>query len=110
MPPTKPEAKPGAKKGAGAKTGPTKYPAGTEVRYQRHSLALPEEMTAKEVLDWLPEDDFPELAHEETELRHDKEKNRLVPVRKAQKKGDVPPASPSCGSPRRRRGRRTPPS
>jgi len=74
-------------KKAWAKAEPVRYKEGTEVRYQRHSLALPREMTAKEVLDWLSEDDFPELAYEETELRHDKEKDRLVPVRKAQKKG-----------------------
>lgn len=82
------------KKGAATapKAGPTKYPEGTEVRYQRHTLTLPKEMTAKEVLDWMSEDDFPELAFEETELRHDKEKNRLVPVRKAQKKGAGPAA------------------
>ncbi len=79
-----------AQRGAAAtKAAPTKYREGTEVRYQRHTLTLPKEMTAKEVLDWLSEDDFPELAFEETELRHDKEKNRLVPVRKAQKKGAV---------------------
>jgi len=77
------------KSAAAAKAAPTKYREGTEVRYQRHTLTLPKEMTAKEVLDWLSEDDFPELAFEETELRHDKEKNRLVPVRKAQKKGAV---------------------
>lgn len=66
---------------------PAKYPTGTEVRYQGHTLTLGKEMTAKEVLDWISEDDFPELAYEDVELRHDKEKNRLVPVRKAQKKG-----------------------
>ncbi len=77
------------KSAAATKAAPTKYREGTEVRYQRHTLTLPKEMTAKEVLDWLSEDDFPELAFEETELRHDKEKNRLVPVRKAQKKGAV---------------------
>ncbi|PLS84467.1 MAG: hypothetical protein CYG60_17830 [Actinobacteria bacterium] len=115
MPPKKPEAKPEAKpekkqpekkqpeKGKGATAGknasqaakatPTKYPEGTEVRYQRHTLTLPKEMTAKEVLDWMSEDDFPELAFEETELRYDKEKNRLVPVRKAQKKGASGPRS-----------------
>jgi hypothetical protein len=76
-----------------AKTAPTKYPEGTEVRYQRHTLTLTKEMTAKEVLDWMSEDDFPELAFEETELRYDKEKNRLVPVRKAQKKGAGDPGS-----------------
>ena len=98
--PTKPkpekkaEQKPAAAKGAAKKAAPqagaaapTKYPEGTEVRYQRHTLTLPKEMTAKQVLDWMSEDDFPELAFEETELRHDKEKGRLVPVRKAQKKG-----------------------
>ena len=66
---------------------PVKYPAGTEVRYQGHTLTLDKEMTAKEVLSWISEDDFPELAFEEVEMRHDKEKDRLVPVRKAQKKG-----------------------
>ena len=81
------------KSAAATKAAPTKYREGTEVRYQRHTLTLPKEMTAKEVLDWLSEDDFPELAFEETELRHDKEKNRLVPVRKAQKKGTVAWAS-----------------
>ena len=44
-------------------------------------------MSAKEVLDGRSEDDYPELKYEDTELRHDKEKNRLVVVRKAQKKG-----------------------
>ena len=44
-------------------------------------------MSAKEVLDWMSDDDYPELKYEDTELRHDKEKNRLVVVRKAQKKG-----------------------
>ncbi|MDP9477494.1 MAG: hypothetical protein M3R38_17720, partial [Actinomycetota bacterium] len=87
MTPKKPEAKPEKKptaavsagaKGKGgaagksasqpAKASPTKYPEGTEVRYQRHTLTLPKEMTAKEVLDWMSEDDFPELAFEETEL------------------------------------------
>jgi hypothetical protein len=89
-----PEKKPAA--GSAAKkapTPPTKYAEGTEVRYQRHTLILPKEMTAKEVLDWMSEDDFPELAFEETELRYDKEKNRLVPVRKAQKKGASGPRS-----------------
>lgn len=84
---TKQEAPKKAAGSAAAKATPTKYPEGTKVRYQRHTLTLPKEMTAKEVLEWLSEDDFPELAYEETELRHDKEKNRLVPVRKAQKKG-----------------------
>lgn len=91
-----PAASGGAAKKAGspaAKAAPTKYPEGTEVRYQRHTLTLPKEMTAKEVLDWMSEDDFPELAFEETELRYDKEKGRLVPVRKAQKKGAGGPPS-----------------
>ncbi len=47
-------AKPGEEKGgsgkaqkqAQAKAEPVKYKEGTEVRYQRHSLALPREMTA----------------------------------------------------------------
>lgn len=73
--------------GAASVNAPTKYPAGTEVRYQGHTLTLEKEMSAKEVLSWISEDDFPELAFEEVEMRHDKEKNRLVPVRKAQKKG-----------------------
>ena len=66
---------------------PTKYPEGTEVRYGRETVHLPKEMTTKEVLDWMAEDDFPELKYEETEARHDKHKNRLVVVRRAQKKG-----------------------
>ena len=65
----------------------TKYSAGTEVRYQGHSLTLEKEMSAKEVLDWISEDHFPELAFEHPEITYDKEKNRLVPVRKSQKKG-----------------------
>ncbi len=95
QPEKKPAAGEGAKKAPSpaAKTAPTKYAEGTEVRYQRHTLTLPKEMTAKEVLDWMSEDDFPELAFEETELRYDKEKNRLVPVRKAQKKGASGPRS-----------------
>ncbi len=94
MSPTEPEPKQGpggagqpAKGAAKARTEPEKYPEGTEVRYGRERVALPREMTAKEVLDWMAEDDYPELKYEETEVRHDKEKNRLVVVRKAQKKG-----------------------
>lgn len=96
----KPSAKPAAKPAAkGAASGaskasanqknvePKKYPSGTEVRYQGHSLTLEKEMTAKEVLEWISEDDFPELAYEQVELRHDEKKNRLVPVCQAQKKG-----------------------
>ena len=86
----KPAAAAAEKKPANPKpsvNAPTKYPAGTEVRYQGHTLYLEKEMSAKEVLSWISEDDFPELAFEEVEMRHDKEKNRLVPVRKAQKKG-----------------------
>lgn len=85
-----PAATTAANKPTGAKpsvNAPVKYPAGTEVRYQGHTLTLEKEMSAKEVLSWISEDDFPELAFEEVEMRHDKEKNRLVPVRKAQKKG-----------------------
>jgi len=94
MAPTKPEPKKGpsgagqpAMAAAKARPEPEKYPEGTEVRYGREKVTLPKEMTAKEVLDWLAEDDYPELKYEETEVRHDKEKNRLVVVRKAQKKG-----------------------
>ncbi len=80
---------------AGAKAGtetsarpePQKYAEGTEVRYGRERVVLPKEMTAQEVLAWMGEDDYPELKYEEVEVRHDKEKNRLVIVRKAQKKG-----------------------
>jgi hypothetical protein len=95
QPEKKPAAGSAAKKAAtpAGSAAPTKYAEGTEVRYQRHTLTLPKEMTAKEVLDWMSEDDFPELAFEETELRYDKEKNRLVPVRKAQKKGAGEPGS-----------------
>ncbi len=70
-----------------AKTAPERYAEGTEVRYGREIVHLPKEMTAREVLDWMGEDDYPELKYEETELRHDREKNRLVVLRKAQKKG-----------------------
>lgn len=94
MAPEKAAAKPGAGKGgqgaspkAVPKAEPQKYPEGTEVRYGRETVHLPNEMSAKEVLDWMSEDDYPELKYEDTELRHDKEKNRLVVVRKAQKKG-----------------------
>lgn len=66
---------------------PTVYKAGTTVRYLGHSLTLEKNMTAEETLAWISEDDFPELAHEEVEMRYDKDKNRLVPVRRAQKKG-----------------------
>lgn len=86
-PPAKTPAKTSANASAAKKVEPKKYDAGTEVRYQGHTLTLEKEMTAKEVLDWISEDDFPELAYEQVELRHDKEKNRLIPVRQAQKKG-----------------------
>ena len=94
MAPEKAPTKPGSGKGgqgastkAAPRTEPQKYPEGTEVRYGRETVHLPKEMSAKEVLDWMSEDDYPELKYEDTELRHDKEKNRLVVVRKAQKKG-----------------------
>ena len=86
----KPAAPPKASSDASAgakKVEAKKYEAGTEVRYQGHTMTLEKEMTAKEVLDWISEDDFPELAYEQVEMRYDKEKNRLVPVRQAQKKG-----------------------
>lgn len=89
--PKKPGPKPAARADSQPKTAarpePQKYAEGTEVRYGREKVHLPKEMTSKEVLEWMAEDDYPELRYEETELRHDKEKNRLVVVRKAQKKG-----------------------
>lgn len=86
--------------GAGTKTParpePQKYPEGYEVRYGREAVHLPKEMTPREVLAWMGEDDYPELKYEEVEVRHDKDKNRLVVVRKAQKKGsDAPSADPA---------------
>ena len=99
MSPTKPEpAK--ARTAAGATTTPAKAPVkkpepkpvkkfkeGTEVRYQRHTMVLPKEMTVSEVIAWLGEDEFPEIVYEDVELRHDEQKNRIVPVKTAQKKG-----------------------
>lgn len=91
MAPKKPEPAAAPKPNAGAKSTPRpepkKYAAGTEVRYGRERVSLPREMSAKEVLDWMSEDDYPELRYEESDLRHDKDKNRLVVVRRAQKKG-----------------------
>ncbi len=69
----------------GAKT-PTRYEEGTEVRYGREKLTLPKEMTAKDVLDWMSDDDYPELKYEEARVEYDKDKKRLVVVRKAQTK------------------------
>ncbi|MEW6635351.1 MAG: Mov34/MPN/PAD-1 family protein [Actinomycetota bacterium] len=85
----KEEKKPEQKKPAAAKKPePKKYPAGVEVHYSGHKKALPHEMTQAEVFEFL-EDDFPELSADRAELRHDEEKNRLVPVLKAHKKGGV---------------------
>ena len=72
----------------GTRPEPTKYAEGTEIRYGREKLNLPKEMTAREALAWLAEDDFPELKYEsEAKIVYDKDKNRLVVTREAQKKG-----------------------
>lgn len=60
------------------KPEPRRFSEGVEVRYSGHRRALPREMTEVEVFEFL-EDDFPELSAERAELRHDAEKNRLVP-------------------------------
>ncbi len=67
----------------------TRYEEGTEVRYGREKLTLPKEMTAKEVLDWMGDDDYPELKYEESRVEYDKDKKRLVVVRKAQTKSSA---------------------
>ena len=64
-----------------------RFKEGTEVRYQRHTMVLPREMTVSEVIAWMGEDEFPEIVYEDVELRHDEQKNRIVPVKTAQKKG-----------------------
>lgn len=64
-----------------------RFKEGTEVRYQRHTMILPKEMTVSEVIKWMGEDEFPEIVYEDVELRHDEQKNRIVPVKTAQKKG-----------------------
>jgi len=82
----KEEKKPEQKHPAAKKPEPRRFPEGVEVRYSGHRRALPREMTEAEVFEFL-EDDFPELSAERAELRYDAEKNRLVPVLKAHKKG-----------------------
>lgn len=69
------------------KAEPKTYAEGTELKYSGHTRELPREMSEKEILEWLSEDDFPELSPERAEIRHDKDKDRLVPVLKAHKKG-----------------------
>ena len=79
---------PNARAKPGTRPEPTKYAEGTEIRYGREKLTLPREMTAREALAWLAEDDFPELKYEaEAKVVYDKDKNRLVVTREAQKKG-----------------------
>lgn len=65
---------------------PKRYPQGLQIVYSGHKIDLPREMTGDEILDFLA-DDFPELTKDTTELTHDEERNRVVPTRKALKKG-----------------------
>lgn len=85
--------KPEQKKGSTSKDAekekkePTVYRAGTEVAYAGHKMNLPSDMNEEQILKFL-EDPFPELADkEQTEFRYDAERNRIVPTRKALKKG-----------------------
>lgn len=85
--------KPEQNKGAAAKASekekkePAVYKAGTEIAYAGHKMNLPSDMDEEQILKFL-EDPFPELADkEQTEFRYDTERNRLVPTRKALKKG-----------------------
>lgn len=76
------KASPNAQKGSVQ----TKYPEGAEFRYAGHSIYLPREMIEREVFEHVA-DSFPELESGKNGLRYDKDKNRIVPTEKAQKKG-----------------------
>jgi hypothetical protein len=104
----KPEPKKPAQKGpasgtAAKKPEPKKYPAGMEIHHAGHKLALPKEMTEEEIYAFLS-DDFPEVTQDRAEIRHDKQKNRLVIAFKSFKKGAdtitvlTKPPSPEGGS------------
>lgn len=65
---------------------PQSFPRGVQIAYSGHKIDLPRDMNVEELLEFLA-DDFPELTRESTEFTHDKDKNRVVPNRKALKKG-----------------------
>lgn len=69
---------------AGAK--PVKYRAGIEIHHAGHKLSLPKEMTEQEIYEFLA-DDFPEVTADRAEIRHDRQKDRLVIAFKSFKKG-----------------------
>lgn len=64
------------------------YPEGSTVVYSGHKIELPETMTGTKVLEFLA-DDFPELTKDTTEFTFDEERGRIVPTRKALKKGSL---------------------
>jgi hypothetical protein len=68
------------------KPEPKKYAQGTEVNVFGQKVPLPKEMTEEDVFAFL-EDDFPQVTKDRAEMRHDKEKNRLVVSFKSFKKG-----------------------
>lgn len=86
----KPEPQQGAKQGQGSaqqQKEEKKFPAQAEIVYAGHRITIPREMSATEIIDELLADDFPELTKDSTEFNHDEERNRVVPTRKALKKG-----------------------
>lgn len=86
----KPEPQQGAKQGQSAgqqKKEEKKFPAQAEIVYAGHRITVPREMSGSEIIDELLADDFPELTKDSTEFTHDEARNRIVPTRKALKKG-----------------------
>jgi PRTRC genetic system protein A len=85
----KPEpTKPGSTQQAVKKPEPKLYPSGSTIVYAGHKIELEEDMTGDQIIDFL-EDDFPELTKENTEFTHDEARNRIIPNRKALKKGSI---------------------
>ncbi len=79
--------KPGQNKpGEHAKAKAVKYRGGIEIHHAGHKLSLPKEMTEEEIFAFLA-DDFPEVSADRAEIRHDKQKDRLVIAFKSFKKG-----------------------
>lgn len=84
--PEKPETSNPQRTQAAKKPEEKKFAAGNTIVYSGHKIELEEEMTADQLIAFL-EDDFPELTKESTEFTHDEARSRIVPTRKALKKG-----------------------
>lgn len=98
----KPKEEPAPHKNKSA-NAPKKYRAGLEIHYAGQRLVLPEEKTEDQVFAFLNDNYFPEVTPDRANLRHDKEKDRLVVALSSFKKGTEDLPLPSDADPPVRR-------